>query len=145
MGYTQAARFTLATDPARANDLLQEASAETRRIDASDPDRARGLVAVASGFARGDRVRAWEILSEAAKVANSTEGFTGEDSQISARLQTKNMVVATNASSEDFDLLGVFTALAGDDMYRSIEVAKSFKSDTPRANATIAIARAILE
>ena len=40
---------------------------------------ARGLVAVASGFARNDRVRAWEIIREAVKAANAAEGFTGED------------------------------------------------------------------
>ena len=143
-GYTQAALLTT-KDPARAIDYLQEAATEARRIDAGDPDRARGLVAVASGFARTDRVRAWEIISEAVKAANAAEGFTGEDGLLSARLQTKNMVVATNASADDFDLSGVFTSLAGDDLYRAIELAKTFTAETARANATIAVARSVLE
>jgi hypothetical protein len=143
-GYTQAALLTT-KDPARAIDYLQEAATEARRIDASDPDRARGLVAVASGFARNDRVRAWEIISEAVKAANAAEGFTGEDGLLSARLQAKNMVVATNASADDFDLSGVFTSLAGDDLYRAIELAKTFTAETARANATIAVARSVLE
>jgi len=143
-GYTQAALLTT-KDAARAIDYLQEAATEARRIDASDPDRARGLVAVASGFARTDRVRAWEMISEAVKAANAAEGFTGEDGLLSARLQTKNMVVATNASADDFDLSGVFTSLAGDDLYRAIELAKTFTAETARANATIAVARSVLE
>ena len=143
-GYTQAALLTT-KDAARAIDYLQEAATEARRIDASDPDRARGLVAVASGFARTDRVRAWEMISEGVKAANAAEGFTGEDGLLSARLQTKNMVVATNASADDFDLSGVFTSLAGDDLYRAIELAKTFTAETARANATIAVARSVLE
>jgi hypothetical protein len=143
-GYTQAALLTN-KDSARAIEYLQEAATEARRIDGSDPDRARGLVAVASGFARTDRVRAWEIITEAVKAANGTEGFTGEDGLLSARLQTKNMVVATNASADDFDLSGVFMSLASDDLYRSIELARTFTSNTARANATIAIARSVLD
>ena len=76
-GYTQAALLTT-KDAARAIDYLQEAATEARRIDASDPDRARGLIAAASGFARTDRVRAWEMITEAVKAANAAEGFTGE-------------------------------------------------------------------
>lgn len=143
-GYAQAARLVTSTDAARAMDYLQEAAAEARRIEASDPDRARGLVAVASGFARTDRARAWELIGEAAKAANGT-GFTGDDGVLFARLQTKNMVVATNASSDDFNVAGVFSVLANEDMYRSIELAKTFSAETARANATIATARAVLE
>ena len=79
------------------------------------------------------------------KAANAAEGFTGEDGLLSARLQTKNMVVATNASADDFDLSGVFTSLASDDLYRAIELAKTFAGETARANATIAVARSVLE
>jgi hypothetical protein len=141
----QAARLTSDKDAARAVDYLQEAAAATRRIDGSDPDRARGLVAVASGFARTDRVRAWEVVSEAIKAANGAPGFTGDDGTLMARLQTKNMTVATNASADDFNVAGVFQALAGDDLYRSVELAKTFSAETARANAIIATARAVLE
>jgi hypothetical protein len=42
-------------------------------------------------------------------------------------------------------MAGVFQSLASDDLYRSIELAKTFSADTARANATIATARAVLE
>jgi hypothetical protein len=144
-GYTQAARLVAASDSARVGDYLQEATAEARRIEGSDPDRARGLMAVASGFARSDRARAWDLVTEAVKAANSSTGFTGDDGVLSARLMTKNMGTATSASTDDFNVAGVFMALAGDDLYRSIELAKTFSAETPRANATIATARAVLD
>ncbi|HXM36675.1 MAG TPA: hypothetical protein VN920_15880 [Pyrinomonadaceae bacterium] len=141
--YTQAAR--LSSDQARAIDLLQEAAGESRRLEATDPDRARGLVAVANGFSGFDRARAWEFLTEAIKAANGAEGFTGEDGMVRAMLRSKNMATATAAGSPDFNVAEVFGSLAIEDFYRSIELAKTFSGDTPRANATIAVARAILE
>ncbi|MGH9972023.1 MAG: hypothetical protein ACREBG_30115 [Pyrinomonadaceae bacterium] len=143
--YTRAARLLLKSDRARASQLLEEAATEARRIGTSDPDRARALVAVATVIAEVDRVRAWETVSEAVKAANSSEGFTGEDGSITARLQTRQMVEVTSVAAEDFDLLGAFRWLARDDLIRSIEQAKSFQSETPRAVATLAIARAVLE
>jgi uncharacterized protein YhbP (UPF0306 family) len=142
-GLSQAARLT--ADQARAIDLLQEAAAEARRIEASDADRARGLLSVATGFARFDRTRTWELLTEVIKAANGVDGFTGEDGQIMAVLRSKTMAMATAAGSSDFNVGEVFASLATEDFYRSIELAKNFASDNPRANATIAVARAILE
>jgi len=144
-GYVQAARLTSTTDSARAGDYLQEGAAEARRIDGSDPDRARALIAVATGFAKIDRERAWEVISEAVKAANGVQGFTGDDGVLGALLRTKGMVVNTNSSVEEFNVAGVFQALTTEDMYRSIELAKTFNSEAARANATIAAARAVLE
>ena len=142
---TSAAKLVTATERSRAADLLDEALAESRRISGSDPDRARALTAVAAGLEGIDRVRAWETLAEVVKAANSAEGFTGEDSRISARLQTKFMVVMTNATAEDFDLLIVFRHLARADLLRAIQIAKTFTGEAPRAVATLAIARSVLE
>jgi len=142
---TTAAKFVIASERSRATDMLEEALAESRRISASDPDRARALTGVAAGFAEIDRVRAWEILSEVVKAANNADAFTGEDSQISARLQTKFMVVINAASAQDFDLLAVFRHLANADLLRAIQLAKTFTGEAPRAVATLAIARSVLE
>ena len=142
---TSAAKLVIASERSRATDMLEEALAESRRISASDPDRARALTGVAAGFAEIDRVRAWEILNEVVKAANNAEAFTGEDSQIYARLQTKFMVVMNAASAQDFDLLAVFRHLANADLLRAIQLAKTFTGEAPRAVATLAIARSVLE
>ena len=123
---TSAAKLVMAAERSRATDLLDEALAESRRISGGDPDRARALTAVAVGLGEIDRVRAWETLNEVVKAANGAETFTGEDSRISARLQTKFMVVMTNSTAEDFDLLAVFRNLARADLLRAIQLAKTF-------------------
>lgn len=143
--YTSAAKLLLASERSRASDLLNEALAEGRRISASDPDRARALTAVAANLADVDLVRAWETLNEVVKAANSAEAFTGEDSRISSRLQTRYMTVMTNSTSEDFDLLAVFRHLARADLLRAVQLAKTFTGEAPRAVATLAIARSVLE
>jgi hypothetical protein len=142
---TSAAKLVIAAERSRAADMLEEALAESRRISASDQDRARALTAVAVGFGEIDRVRSWEILAEVVKAANSAEAYTGEDSRISSRLQTKFMVVMSNSTAEDFDLLAVFRHLARADLLRAIQLAKTFTGEAPRAVATLAIARSVLE
>ena len=143
--YTRAARLLLKTDRARAAELLEEAMAEARRIGGNSADRPKCLVGVATVMMEIDRVRGWELVNEALKAANSSEGFTGEDSSVVSTLKTRQMVVISNASAADFDLLGLFRSLASDDLNRSIEIAKGFTAEAPRATATLAIARALLE
>jgi hypothetical protein len=111
----------------------------------ADPERAKALTAVAVGFGEIDLVRAWEILGEVVKAANSAEGFTGEDSRVTSRLQTKFMVVMNDANAPDFDLLAIFRHLARADLLRAVQIAKTFAGEAPRAVATLAIARSVLE
>ena len=144
-GLTRAAKLVVDTERTRARDMLEEALTESRRISQTDPDRARALTAVAVSFSDIDRVRAWEILGDVVRAANGAEGYTGEDSRISSQLQTKMMVVSTSSSAEDFDLLAVFRQLARADMLRAVQIAKTFSGEAPRAVATLAIARSVLE
>ena len=142
---TSAAKLMVATERARAIEILEQAAAEARRISGSDPDRGRALTAVAVGFGEVDRVRSWELLGEVVKAANGAEGFTGEDSRISSRVQTKMMVVMNAANAPDFDLLALFRHLARADLLRAVQLAKTFTGEAPRAVATLAIARSVLE
>ena len=142
---TSAAKLVVTTERSRAVDILEQAAAEARRISGSDPDRARALTAVAVGFGELDRVRSWELLAEVVKAANGADAFTGEDSRISSRLQTKMMVVMNAASAPDFDLLALFRHLARADLLRAVQLAKTFTGEAPRAVATLAIARSVLE
>ena len=143
--YTRAARLVAQAERARAVELLEGALAEARRISPSDPDRARALTAVASGFVELDQVRSWETLSETVKAANGSDNFTGEDSRISSILRTRQMVVMENSNAEDFDLMAAFRPLARNDLFRAIQLAKTFSGESPRAVATLAIARSVLE
>lgn len=143
--YTKAAKLVLTSERSYAIDLLEAALAEARRIGNSDPDRARALTAVATTIADVDLVRAWETLSEVIKAANAADAFTGEDSRIFSRIQTKEMTVINQSTAEDFDLLGLFRLLARADLLRAVQLTKSFTGYVPRAVATLAIAQSVLE
>lgn len=143
--YTNAAKLLLTSERSQAIDLLEAALAEARRIGNSDPDRARGLTAVATIMADVDLVRAWETLAEVIKAANAADAFTGEDSRMFSRLQTKQMTVINQSTAEDFDLLGLFRLLARADLLRAVQLTKTFTGYVPRAVATLAIAQSVLE
>jgi len=143
--YTRGAQLVARSERTRAVELLESALAEAHRISQGDQDRARALTAVAAGFVNLDEVRAWEILNEAVKAANGAEKFTGEDSRIVSMLRTPQMVVFQNATASDFDLLAAFRPLAKNDLFRAIQIAKTFTGEAPRAVATLAIARSVLE
>ena len=142
----QVARLLKKTDANRAVEVLNEAATVARRIGGSDGDHARALVGVASQMYDIDRGRVWEALAEAVKAANSASEFSGEDAQISARFSMKGGGTTTsNFTVDNFDLDGIFGLLAKEDIYRAVELARGFTADTPRAVATLAVARSVLE
>lgn len=96
-----------------AFELLDEAAREARRIDADHPDRPRALIGVATQLVTRDQVRAWELVGEAVKAANSVEKFTGENEQFSfGLLMTRSGLKMVNIRTEDFALSGLIRALA---------------------------------
>lgn len=141
---TQAAKSLPPADHDRALEIIAEAAVEARRIDVSDPDRPRALVAVANAFLAIDRARAWETMLEVAKASNSAEGFNGEDGRLTMRLQSKNMTSMRSSTVEDFNLPGVFRTLSQENATQAIELARSFEHEAPRATALIAVARTLL-
>jgi hypothetical protein len=142
---TQAAKLLVKTDRDRAFTILEEADAEARRIDASDPDRPRAMMAIANIYFLGDKSKAWDTTYDAVKAANGAETFTGEDGLIRLALQTKTMSTIRSSTVGDFDVAGIFTELAKEDYNRTVELARSFEREAPRANAVIAIARTVLD
>ena len=142
---TQAARLLGKTNREKSLRLLDDATTEARRIDASDPDRPRALMAVANTLLGIERPKAWDAVDDAIRAANSAEGFTGEDGVIRISLVTKGSSHVRSNSAQDFDLTGIFTELARDDYNRTVELARGFAREAPRASAVIAIARSVLE
>lgn len=136
-----------AMPPAEGEHALQtiaEALAEARRIDVSDADRPRALIAVANALLPIDRTRAWEMMLEVAKASNSAEGFNGEDGRLTMQLRTKNMASMRSSTIDEFNLPGVFRELSQENATQAIEIARSFENEAPRATALIAVARALL-
>jgi hypothetical protein len=140
-----AAKWLVKTDREKSLALIEDAGVEARRIEGSDPDRARALMSVANALLVSDRGKSWDATYDAVKAANSAEGFTGEDGVLRIGLQTKTMTSLRSSSVEDFDVAGIFAELAKEDYSRTVELARGFEREAPRANAVIAIARAVLE
>lgn len=141
--YTEITRLMKA-DPAGVIQLLNEAAAEARRIDQSSPQRAQALTAIATRLLVVDRGQAWETMAEAVKAAGYAEDFKGEDGRVGAHIQTGLMVATFDLEAPSFDLSGIFSSLAQDDLQRAVELARRFTAEEPRAIATLAIVRSIL-
>jgi len=144
-GLTEIGRLLAKTEPDRAAEMLDTASAEARRMDQSSPDRVRMLVAIVTQFQKVDNARAWEMMSEVIKAANSLSEFSGEDGELTMRVEFKGGGAMTNNFNVDsFDLTGLFTALAEEDFNRAADLPKGFTGESPRAVATLAVARSVL-
>lgn len=145
--YTQAARLLLESERELALELLQKAADEAERIDAGDPDGSFALLGVANQFLAIDHSRAWDLVNKTVKFANSAEDFTGDDIRMPkwSMIATRNGTRFVRLPDADFSFSRVLSALAHDDLFRSLELAESFKYEATRAYATLAIAKAILE
>jgi hypothetical protein len=141
---TQSAKLLVKTDQDKASSLLDDATAETRRMDGADLDRPRALLAIANALEPIDAARAWDAIFNVVKAANSTEGFSGEDGVLTVTIRTKNQAIRKMEANPDFQISGIFGELATSDFNRAIESARGFQGEAPRANATIAICRSVL-
>jgi hypothetical protein len=144
-GLMQAARLLAKTDHDRALSAIEEATLEAKRIEESDADRPRAMTAIATALVSIDRAKGWEAVGDAVKAANAAESFTGEDGVFRISLLTKNGSSTRSTSSGEFNLAGVFGELAKEDYNKTVELIRGFEREAPRASATIAIAKTVLE
>ena len=142
---TECAKIIAKTDQTKALELVDEAATEARRLEVSDPALPRALIAVANAVKVIDAKRVWDATFDAVKAANSAEGFTGEDGELVIKFSSKGSSSVRNSDIRDFDVEGIFKDLALQDYDRAVELARGFQGEGPRAVATIAIARAVLE
>jgi len=142
---TECAKQLFKTDKEKALELVESAATEARRIEVSDPLLPSALLAVANSLVLIEPSRSWDATFDAVKAANSATGFTGEDGTLVNTFQSKNQRSMSNSDVAEFNVEGVFRELATKDYDRAVELARGFQGEGPRAVATIAIARAILE
>jgi hypothetical protein len=92
-----------------------------------------------------DQGRSWDATFDAVKAANSAEGFSGEDGTIVLEFHGKGQRSVNSHSVAEFNVDGIFRQLAREDYDRAVELARGFQAEGPRAVATIAIAREVIE
>lgn len=139
-----AARFIGSRDRQQLLSLVDYATAEARRIETSDPDRPRAFLAIANVVFNLNRAAIWDAMGDAVKAANSADRFTGEGGAIAFHLKSKGNNSGHQHTFSDFDIAGIFGKLAKEDYERTVELARAIQNETPRANATIAIAKAVM-
>jgi hypothetical protein len=142
---TRAGGLFVEKDRVRANELLEEALTETRRIDAATSDRAYCLVALLLHFSTVNKARVWELLSETVKAANAVRDFTGENGQTSLTLEGKFSIRLGIELASPTDLKQTFENLTKEDFYQALDAARSFTGDAPKALAMISVGRAMFE
>jgi hypothetical protein len=142
---TQCAKLLYKADKEKALDLTDAAVNEARRLETSDPALPQTLLAVANTLILIEPGRAWDATFDAVKAANSAEKFTGEDGEMVSRFESKGSRSITTNNVAEFNVEGIFGKLAEQDYERSVELARGFQGEGPRAVATIAIAKAVLE
>jgi hypothetical protein len=142
---SQSAKLLAKSDHDKAESLIEDGAMEARRIDPADSDRARAFFAVTNAVRVVNPAATWDVIGEAIKAANSAETFTGEDGQLTFSFYAKGSSSVHQSSVADFDVAGVFGALTQESYEKAVDLARGFQYDAPRANATIAIARAVLE
>jgi len=141
---TQSAKLLAKTDRERALLLLGDATAEVGRIEAADLDRPRGFLAIANALMLIEPARVWDAIFDAIKAANSTDGFTGEGAVLALTVTSKSQILKKTEAVPDFDIRAIFAEMANNDYDRAVELARGFQGEAPRANATIAISRSVL-
>lgn len=142
--FTQSAKLLATTDHGGALSLVDEATSEARRIEGSDLDRPRALLGIANALSLIEPSRMWDSIFDAVKAANSTDGFVGEGAALNLTLTSKSKILTSREPVPDFDIRGIFGEAANEDFERSVELARGFQGEAPRANATIAICRSVL-
>jgi hypothetical protein len=142
--FTQSAKLLAKTDHDTALSLIAEASSEARRIEGSSLDRPRALFGIANAQRLIEPAGMWDTIFDAVKAANSTDGFVGEGATLNLTVPSKGLVQSSREVVPDFDIRGIFTEAGNDDFERAIGLARGFQAEAPRANATIAICRAVL-
>lgn len=83
-------------------------------------------------------------MIEAVKAANQADNFTGEN-HITYAMGSRSLTKFVQIGGEESGLAGIFRLLAKDDLNRSVDLARSFKNDAPRATATLAIGSSLLD
>jgi hypothetical protein len=142
---SQNAKLLAKGDHDRAMALIDEATREARRIETSDADCPRALFGVTNALLLIDRQSAWDVVSDAIQAANAADTFTGEDGELVIRMLMKKSRSITEEPAPDFNIEALFAAFAKENYDKAVELAHGFQQPAPRACATIAIAKSILE
>lgn len=139
--YTQAVDLTRTK---AAIDLLMQALAIARRMDSTDPNKARALIAVALQLRRHNRRLADPYLIEAVIAANKADSFDAEDATLEMKLETPMGDWSTSYEAKNFCLKNLFRELAKDNFFQALNIAEDLEREEVKSVAMLGIAEVVL-
>lgn len=134
-------------DVETATALLDEAVTFAARTPAGTWQRIAAYTAVARMALRIDVKRAWEILPEIVRSVNAFESYSGDEGSIDIDVGKNNAneeLEPLSVGDDVFLVDGLFAEMAKLDSEKALTAARSIGRETPRAYASLAIARIIL-
>jgi hypothetical protein len=148
-GYAEAATVAGRSREARAEmlGLLDEAEQQAGRTEARTRQRVAAYAIVAGAALRLEPERAWRLLSEVVRAANSVEEFAGEETSLDIKATEDSKETDADyfiVMNEAFRLDKIFATMAQQDWTKTLAEARSLDGDVPQAFAYIAMARAVL-
>ncbi|HEV2915424.1 MAG TPA: hypothetical protein VGX92_19245 [Pyrinomonadaceae bacterium] len=147
-GYAEAAAIAARRKDSRAAlGLLDEAERHAGRVDARTRQRVAAYAMVAGVAARLDPERAWSLLYEAVKAANTVEDFSGDEVSLDITATddaTGDAPDSFSVKGETFRLDLIFATMARLDWTKALSDARALEGRVPQALVFIAMARAAL-
>lgn len=134
-------------DMKSANALLDEAVTQAARTPAGTWQRVAAYTAVVRMAARIDAKRAWELMPEVVGAANAFDDLAGDEDSIEIDPGENDIFEALETLSVESDVFrvdGLFETMAQLDYEKALTLARSIGRETPRAFASLAIARVML-
>ncbi|HYE66278.1 MAG TPA: hypothetical protein VD966_11895 [Pyrinomonadaceae bacterium] len=148
-GFAQAALIAARKkERQRVRELLNEAERHAARVDHGTPQRIAAYAVVTGAAARLERRRAWELLSQLVRATNAVEDYAGGEISLEIAARENSTEGASDhfsVTAEAFRLDVVFAKMARLDFAKALAEARSLEGDVPKAIASLAIARTVLE
>jgi hypothetical protein len=142
--YTQAVDLINTKNLGKVTALIMESVALARRIDSTDPDRARALVAITLQLMKYKPQLAKPYLIESLTAVDKANNFDSEDGILAISLETPVGDWAATYDAPNFRLKKLFRELAKEDFFQAINMTENLKSKEARSAATIAIGEIVL-
>ena len=131
---------------ARALQLIEDAMSYVYKADAG-PGKLRALLGLAGLYAKLDVARSFEILGDAAKVADKLGDYGPDQARLVRTLSNRNasnsMVSVSNVDA--FDLGKTFAIFAAIDFDRTLGLANAFESKPLKYATVVAVAATLFE
>jgi len=126
----------------RASQEVNDAVAAATKTE-DRAQRARVYIYLAEGWAKRDKLRAFELLDAAIKDINAAERFDPIDDRITFKIVTP-LATETVVLNQGVSLLSNVSQLAGADFLRVLYLVRELRQASPRALSVIAACRAAL-